>query len=75
MNMWPIPNGFRYLESNILNLARNNFLPSLPMSNHNSKLTLHTDSHASDIGVLRWEGREMLPAKYRKLFGRGHMFI
>jgi hypothetical protein len=45
MNMCPIPNGFRYL-------ARNIFLPSRSMSNHNSQLTLHTDSHASDIGAL-----------------------
>jgi hypothetical protein len=69
MNMCPIPNGFRYL-------ARNIVLPSLSMSNHNSQLTLHTDSHASDIGALRWEGRKILRAKfnilrarYRKPFG------
>jgi hypothetical protein len=40
--MCHIPNGFRYL-------ARNIFLPSLSMSNHNSQLMLHTDSHASDM--------------------------
>jgi hypothetical protein len=51
------------------------------MSNHNSQLTLHTDSRASDIGALRWEGRKILRAKfkilrakYRKLFGIGHTF-
>jgi hypothetical protein len=66
MNVCPIPNGFRYL-------ARNIFLPSLSMSNHNSQLTLHTDSHASDIGTLRWDRKKILrakfkilPAKYRK---------
>jgi hypothetical protein len=35
MNMCPIPNGFRYLVRNILNLALNIFLPShrnAPMS-------------------------------------------
>jgi hypothetical protein len=35
MNMCPIPNGFRYLASSILNLASNIFLPSrrnAPMS-------------------------------------------
>jgi hypothetical protein len=75
MNMCPIPNGFLYLASNI-------FLPSLSMSNHSSQLTLHTDSHASDIGALRREGRKVVPAKfkilrakYRKPFGIGHMFI
>jgi hypothetical protein len=52
------------------------------MSNHNSQLTLHTDSHASDIGALRWEGRKILRAKfkilrakYQKPFGTGHMSI
>jgi hypothetical protein len=82
MNMCPIPNGFRYLERSTLNLARNIFHPSLSMSNHNSQLTLHTDSHASDIGALRREGRKILRAKfkilrvkYRKAFGIGHMFI
>jgi hypothetical protein len=53
--MCPIPNGFLYL-------ARNIFLPSLSLSNHNSQLTLHTDSHVSDIGALRWEGRKTLRA-------------
>jgi hypothetical protein len=73
--MCPIPNGFQYL-------ARNTFLPSLSMRNHNSQLTLHTDSHASDFGALRWERRKtlcakfkILRAKYRKPFGMGHMFI
>jgi hypothetical protein len=55
MNMCSIPNGFRYLARNILNLERNIFLPSLSMRNNNSQLTLHTDSHASDIGALRQE--------------------
>jgi hypothetical protein len=58
MNMCPIPNDFRYL-------ARNIFLPSLSVSNHNSQLTLHTDSHASDIGALRREGRKILCAKFK----------
>jgi hypothetical protein len=40
-----------------LNLAHNIFLPSLSINNHNSQLTLHTDSHASDSGALRREGR------------------
>jgi hypothetical protein len=75
MNMCPIPDGFRYLGSSILNLARNSFLPSVCMSNHNSQLTLHTGSHASDIAVLRREERKILRAKYRKPFGIGHMFI
>jgi hypothetical protein len=82
MNMCPIPNGFRYLARSILNLARNILLSSLSMSNHNSQLTLHTDSHASDIDALRWEGRTIFPpkfkilhAKYRKPLGIGHMFI
>jgi hypothetical protein len=44
------------------------------MSNHNSQLILRTDSHASDIGALRREGRKLLRAKYRKPFGIGHMF-
>jgi hypothetical protein len=59
MNMCPTPNGFRYL-------ARNIFLLSLSMNNHNSKLTLHTDSHASDIGALRGkEGKYCAPnSKY-----------
>jgi hypothetical protein len=52
MNMCPIPNGFRYLGRTFLNLALNISLPSLSMSNHNSQLTRHTDSHASDIGAL-----------------------
>jgi hypothetical protein len=38
-------------------------------------ITLHTDSHAPDIGALRWEGRKILRAKYRKPFRIGHMFI
>jgi hypothetical protein len=50
MNMCPIPNGFRYLACSILNLTRYIFLLSISMSNHNTQLTLHTDSHASDIG-------------------------
>jgi hypothetical protein len=75
MNKCPIPNGIRYL-------ARNVFLPSLSMSNHSSQLTLHTDSHASDIGALWREGKKifrakfkLLRAKYRKPFGTGHVFI
>jgi hypothetical protein len=68
MNMCPISNGFRYLASSI-------FLPSLSTSNQKSQLTLHTDSHASDIGALRWEGRKILRAKYRKPFEIGHTFI
>jgi hypothetical protein len=82
MKMCPIPNGFRYLARSILNLAHNIFLPSMSMSNHKSQLTLHTDSHASDSGALRWKGRkilhaklQILRAKYRKPFGIGHMFI
>jgi hypothetical protein len=63
MNMFPIPNGFRYLARSILNLARNILFPFLSMRNHSSQLTLHTDSHASDIGALRWEGRKMLSTK------------
>jgi hypothetical protein len=51
------------------------FLPSLSMSNHSSQLTLHTDSHVSDIGALRWEGRKILSAKYWKPFGIGHTFV
>jgi hypothetical protein len=75
MNVCPIPNGFRYLGRSILNLAPNIFLPSLSMSNHNSQLTLHTDSHAPDIDALRWEGRKILRPKYRKPFEIGHTFI
>jgi hypothetical protein len=67
MNMCPVLNGFRYLARSILNLARNIFLPSLSMSNHNSQLTLHTDSHASDIGALRREGRKIWRAKFEIL--------
>jgi hypothetical protein len=48
INMCLMPNGFRYLALSILNLAPDIFLPSLSMSNHNSQLSLHTDSHASD---------------------------
>jgi hypothetical protein len=80
--MWTIPNVFRYLGRSVLNLEHNIFLPSSSMRNHNSQLTLHTDPHASDIGALRWEGRKILrakfkilPAKYRKPFGVGHMLI
>jgi hypothetical protein len=69
--MCHIPNGFRYLASSILYLASNIFLSSLSVSNHKSQLTLHTDSHASDIGAKF----KILHAKYRKLFGIGHMFI
>jgi hypothetical protein len=29
------------------------------MSNHNSQLTLRTDSHASEIGALRGDGRKL----------------
>jgi hypothetical protein len=82
MNICPIPNCFRYLARSILNLAPNIFLPSLSVSNHNSQLTLHTDSNASDIGALRWERRKILRAKfkilrtkYHKPFGIGYMFI
>jgi hypothetical protein len=82
MNMCPIPNGFLYLARSILNLARNIFLPSLSMNNRNGQLTLHTDSHASDIGALRREGRKILRAKFKILRARyrkrsriGHMFI
>jgi hypothetical protein len=81
MNMCHIPNGFPYLARSILNLARNIFFPSLSMRSLNSQLTLHTDSHASDIDALRREGRKILRAKfktvraeYRKPFGMGHMF-
>jgi hypothetical protein len=73
--MHPIPNGFRYLARSILNLARNIFLPSLSLSNHNSQQTLHTDSHASDSGALRREGRKILRAKYRKTFEIGLILI
>jgi hypothetical protein len=73
--MCHIPSGFQYLAHNI-------FFPSLSMSNHNSQLTLHTDSHTSNGGTLRWEGRKILRAKfkilrakYQKLFRIGHMFI
>jgi hypothetical protein len=38
MNVCPIPNGFRYL-------ARNIFLPSISMSNHNHQLTRQTLVH------------------------------
>jgi hypothetical protein len=82
MSMYLMPNGFRYLVRSILNWARNIF-------HHNSQLTLYTDSHASDSGALRLEGRKILLArlkilrarfkilcsKYRKPFGIGHMFI
>jgi hypothetical protein len=52
------------------------YFPSfLLLSNHKSQLTLHTESHASDIGALRREGSKILPAKYRERFGIGHMFI
>jgi hypothetical protein len=64
--MCPILNGFQYLAGNI-------FRPSPSMSNHNSQLMLHTDSHASDIGALRWEGRKILRAKYWKPFRIGHI--
>jgi hypothetical protein len=64
--MCPIPKGFPFLARSILNLARNISLPSLSMSNHNSQLTLHADSHASHIGALRWEGWKILRAKYWK---------
>jgi hypothetical protein len=43
------------LAPSILNLGSNIFLPSPSMSNYNSQLTLHPDSHASDIGSLRWK--------------------
>jgi hypothetical protein len=61
--MRPIQNGFRNLASNI-------FLPSLSMSNHNSQLTLHTNSHASDIGALRREGKKILRAKFKMLLAK-----
>jgi hypothetical protein len=34
-----------------------------------------TDSNSSDSGALRWEGRKILCAKYRKPFGTGHTFV
>jgi hypothetical protein len=58
INISLIPNGFRYLVRSILNLALNIYLLSLSMSSHNSQVTIRTDSHASDIGILRWEGRK-----------------
>jgi hypothetical protein len=72
--MCPIPNGFRYL-------ARNIFLPSLSMTNHNSQLTL-TPIHVVQ-SLAHYSGREgklrakfkILRAKSRKPFGIGHMFI
>jgi hypothetical protein len=74
VNMCPISNGFRHL-------ARNIFLLFLSVRNHNSQMTLHTDSNVLDIGVLRWEGGKILRAKfkilrvkYRKPLGIGHMF-
>jgi hypothetical protein len=67
MNMCPIPNSFRHLGRSILNLACNIFLRSLSMSNHNGQLTLHTNSHASDISALRREGRKILRAKLKIL--------
>jgi len=38
-------------------------------NSHNSQLTLHTDSHASDSGAARWEGRTILgaQAKYSQM--------
>jgi hypothetical protein len=80
--MCPIPKGFRYLARRILNLGRTIFFPSLSMSNHNSQLTLHTDSYDSETGALRWVGKKILRPKfkilrekYRKPFGIGHMII
>jgi hypothetical protein len=49
--MCPIRNSFRYFARSILNLALNIFRVPLSMNSHNSQLTLHTDSHASDIGA------------------------
>jgi hypothetical protein len=58
---------------------------NITINSHNGQLTLHTDSHASDSGSVRREGRTILGAKSkllcseitlsRKPFGRGHMYI
>jgi hypothetical protein len=36
-------------------------------NNHNSQLTLHTDSHTSDSGALLWEGKKILHTKFKIL--------
>ena len=61
--------------------AQNSY--SVKVHSHNGQLTLHTDSHASYSGAVRWEWRTILGAKSkllysgttlsRKLYGIGHM--
>jgi len=58
---------------------------NVTFNSHNSQLTLHTDSHASDSGTAGREGRTILGAQgkplhskmalSRKPFGIGRMFI
>jgi hypothetical protein len=58
---------------------------NVTINSHNGQLTLHTDSHASDSGAVRREGRKILGAKSkllyseiavpRKPFGIGLMYI
>jgi hypothetical protein len=54
-------------------------------NSHNGQLTLHTKLHASDSGIVWWEGRTILGAKSKlsysetalssKSFRIGHMYI
>ena len=58
---------------------------NVAINSHNSQLTLHTDSHASDSGATRRKGRTILGAQAkplysqmalsRKPFGIGHLFL
>jgi hypothetical protein len=41
---------------------------NVSINSHNSRLTSHTDSHASDSGAVWWEGRTILDAKYKLLY-------
>jgi hypothetical protein len=58
---------------------------NVTINSHSGQLTLLTDSHASDSGAVRQEGRIILGSKSKllyneialsqKLFGIGHMYI
>jgi hypothetical protein len=41
---------------------------NVTINSHNGQLTLHTDSHASDSGAVRREGRTILGAKFKVLY-------
>jgi len=72
MNTCPIPNGFRDRAISIFGICEDvrhfsQHSNNVTVNSHSSQLTLHTDSHASDSGAARREGRTILGAQAKPL--------